>query len=134
MSDVQTMSFSRALAHLKHGLRVSRLGWNGKGMWIEMQKPDENSANTRPYLCIKTAQGDRVPWVASHADLIEEDWFSVPRDMGIPQTIEFNVVPSISDLADHFVVDKENVNLVEEMIVLGAKQLGIAHVKFHRNV
>jgi len=34
------MDFSKALTHLKAGARLSRSGWNGKGMFIF---PDVNS-------------------------------------------------------------------------------------------
>lgn len=71
---METRDFAWALRHLKSGYRVTREGWNGKGMWIALQIPDHASANTRPYLWIKTAQGDRVPWVASHGDLLGTDW------------------------------------------------------------
>ncbi len=31
----------------------------------------------RPYLMMRTVDGSFVPWVASHTDLIEEDWSEV---------------------------------------------------------
>ena len=34
-------SFSEALQYLKCGKKVSRIGWNGKGMWIALQVPTE---------------------------------------------------------------------------------------------
>lgn len=30
----ETFDFGVALKSLKHGNRVSRAGWNGKGMWL----------------------------------------------------------------------------------------------------
>lgn len=68
------MTFSQALEHLKAGARVCRTGWNGKGMHIELQRPDEHSKMTLPYIFMFTAQGDRVPWLASQTDLLAEDW------------------------------------------------------------
>lgn len=80
------MSFSQALFDLKQGLKIARLGWNGKGMWIELQKPDENSKMTRPYIFMSLPLGstsqfgntakelDRVPWLPSQTDLLSEDW------------------------------------------------------------
>lgn len=66
--------FGYALAALKDGQRVSRPGWNGKGMYLELQVPDENSKMTLPYIYMFTAQGDLVPWLASQTDMLAEDW------------------------------------------------------------
>lgn len=71
--------FSAALHFLKDGERVARAGWNGKGMWIELQKPDANSKMTLPYIFMSTAQGDLVPWLASQTDLLASDWGTVER-------------------------------------------------------
>ena len=74
------MDFGQALDFVKTGKRVSRIGWNGKGMWIELQVPDAHSKMTLPYLYLnypKDAQntpGARVPWLASQTDLLAEDW------------------------------------------------------------
>ena len=66
--------FGEALSHLKVGGRASRKGWNGKGMWIELQKPDEHSKMTLPYIYMKTADNNLVPWLASQTDMLSEDW------------------------------------------------------------
>ena len=68
------MEFGAALSHLKAGSRVTRKGWNGKGQFLELQVPDENSKMTLPYIFITTVQGDRVPWLASQTDLLATDW------------------------------------------------------------
>jgi hypothetical protein len=70
--------FGYALRKLKEGKRVTRAGWNGKGMWLALQTPDEHSKMQRPYIYIKTAQEQLVPWVASHGDLLGDDWRTVP--------------------------------------------------------
>lgn len=75
--DNETMSFSDALACLKNGSRIAREGWNGKGMYLELQVPDQNSKMQRPYIYIVPGEGWTVPWVASQADLLTEDWFIV---------------------------------------------------------
>lgn len=67
-------NFGWALQHLKNGKRVLRQGWNGKGMWLSIQSVDQNSKMQRPYIYIKTAQDELVPWVASHDDLLGIDW------------------------------------------------------------
>jgi hypothetical protein len=68
------MNFGQALDHLKSGLCVARAGWNGNGQFIELQRPDERSKMTLPYIFIVTVQGDRVPWLASQTDLLSDDW------------------------------------------------------------
>jgi hypothetical protein len=73
----RTFSFSKALELLKEGRKVARNGWNGKGLWIEMQRPDAYSKMTLPYLYLNYPQGNRVPWLASQTDLICEDWYEV---------------------------------------------------------
>lgn len=60
--------------------RYSRRGWNGKGMWISLQKPDGGSKMTMPYIYMSTAQGGLVPWLASQADLLADDWYEVPKE------------------------------------------------------
>lgn len=69
--------FSAALCALKRGRKVSRDGWNGKGQYIEMQKPDINSKMTKPYLYIKTVDGSLVPWTPSQVDMFADDWYEV---------------------------------------------------------
>ena len=71
------LTFSLALNYLKAGKKLSRSNWNGKGMWVELQRPDGNSKMTLPYLFISTVNGDLVPWVVSQTDLLAEDWFIV---------------------------------------------------------
>lgn len=90
----EDIDFGEALAHLKDGYRVTRVGWNGKGMWLTLSpgcdelRPDRiwseqiqdhanlhgGTAKFRPYIMMLTAQGDFVPWVASQTDLLAEDW------------------------------------------------------------
>ena len=62
---------------------MAREGWNGKGIFIELQIPDENSKMTHPYIFIDTtgldtqntkAPKNRVPWLASQTDMLSEDW------------------------------------------------------------
>ena len=68
------VNFGQAVEALKAGQRVSRAGWNGKNMWLGLQRPDANSKMTLPYIYMFTAQGDLVPWLASQMDVLAEDW------------------------------------------------------------
>lgn len=82
-TEAPRLSFSYALDWLKAGRRVSRRGWNGNGIFLELQTPDANSKMSAPYIFIDTtglrtdnpaAPRVRVPWVASQTDLLADDW------------------------------------------------------------
>lgn len=78
--------FGFALQELKLGGKLTRSGWNGKGMWIELQNPTETSKMTRPYIFMCLPKGstnqfgdsakdlDMIPWLASQTDLLATDW------------------------------------------------------------
>lgn len=76
------MTFGLAIEALKAGKKVSRVGWNGKGMWIGLHKEGgdfvrEECGTTltyRDYIVMKTADDQLVPWVASQTDMLAEDW------------------------------------------------------------
>ena len=68
------MTFSKALEELKDGCYLQRAGWNGKNMYIDLQMPNNKSKMTLPYIYMKTAGGNFVPWLASQTDLLAEDW------------------------------------------------------------
>ena len=84
--------FCYALINLHRGYKLQREGWNGKEMYIALQRgyPEDIAINkntadatgnlqgtvykSRPYLMMFTAQGDFVPWEASQTDLLADDW------------------------------------------------------------
>jgi hypothetical protein len=68
------MDIGQATAFLKSGERVARAGWNGKGMYLELQIPDAHSKMSLPYVYMKTADDKMVPWLCSQTDLLAEDW------------------------------------------------------------
>lgn len=61
-----------AISAVKEGAHIHRLGWNGKGMYVGLYTP--TIANYLPYLFIKTVDGTFLPFVASQADLLANDW------------------------------------------------------------
>jgi hypothetical protein len=80
------MNFGEAIEQLKLGKKVARKGWNGRGIFIELQNPDEHSKMTSPYIFIDTTglQTDNdqapkscVPWLASQTDMLSDDWLLV---------------------------------------------------------
>lgn len=70
----ETLNFGQALQLLRDGKRMSRVGWNGKGQYLELQVPDEHSKMSLPYIYITTVDQKLVPWVASQTDLLASDW------------------------------------------------------------
>ena len=73
-SNAYGMDFGDAIRCLKRGQRVQRHGWNGKGMWLELQVPDAHSKMSLPYIFMKTADEKLVPWLASQTDVLGDDW------------------------------------------------------------
>lgn len=86
------MNFGEAITALKAGGKVAREGWNGKGMFLFLVPGSTFTVNRPPLLGIypegtridyhahidmKTAQGYVVPWLASQADVLAEDWEAV---------------------------------------------------------
>ena len=74
------ITFGAAIALLEAGRRVQRKGWNGKGMYLELQKPANFSKMTLPYISMFTAQGETVPWLASQTDMLAKDWLGLPEN------------------------------------------------------
>jgi hypothetical protein len=92
---LMTMDFGQALAELRAGRKVSRAGWNGKGMYVALSpgfelvaervysRPIREEIGTgvgvfRAYLMFRTVDGEFVPWVATQSDLLAEDWDTTP--------------------------------------------------------
>lgn len=80
---IDGMTFGLAIEALKMGKKVARRGWNGKGIFIELQVPDQHSKMSSPYIFIDTtglqsdnpdAPRSRAPWLASQTDMLAEDW------------------------------------------------------------
>ncbi len=63
-----------AVDRMKNGFQVRRAGWNGKGMWLALQSPDENSKMGLPYVYMSVVDGKLVPWLCSQTDLLATDW------------------------------------------------------------
>lgn len=86
--QIDGMSFGLAIEALKRGYRVTRVGWNGKGMFLYYVTAGEyppksqaaidyfhgNNVPYRDYIAMKTVDEQVVPWVASQTDILAEDW------------------------------------------------------------
>ena len=86
LGGIATFNFGEAIKYLKRGFKVARKGWNGKGIYLELQVPDEHSKMTLPYIYIVTnglitdnphAPKGCVPWLASQTDMLADDWVFV---------------------------------------------------------
>ena len=86
------MDYSDALRLIKSGKRVSRAGWNGKGMFVFLVPGSEFEVNREPlksilgagtmvryhgHIDMQTADGIIVPWLCSQTDALAEDWGEV---------------------------------------------------------
>jgi hypothetical protein len=83
------MTFGDAVEALKHGMKVSRKGWNGKDMYLVLVKAEswgmhstvpfdwgDKQNHLKPWIGMKTVDNGFVPWLASQTDILAEDWES----------------------------------------------------------
>ena len=81
--------FGWALQKLKAGMKLSRHGWNGKGMFVYYVQANSYVAQSpvakehfgegamvpyNAYLAIKNVDGTVSTWVPSINDVLAEDW------------------------------------------------------------
>lgn len=76
--------FGEAVNKLNSGLKVARSGWNGKGMFLFLISGNSwyfttevdgvDGLDVLPFVCMKTADGKLVPWLASQTDVLATDW------------------------------------------------------------
>jgi hypothetical protein len=71
------MTFGDALALLKQGKKVARSKWESTGLHLELQVPDQGSKMKNPYIYVASSKSAIMPWTASHADLLQDDWTEV---------------------------------------------------------
>ncbi len=90
------LDFADVIRGLKNGKRFARTGWNGQGMFIEMQKPDSGSKMTLPYAflvyTVLQPNGDRsiggvVPWLCSQTDMFSNDWVEITVQQAAPRPV-----------------------------------------------
>jgi len=80
----EPMMIGEAIEEMKHGNRVQRRGWNGAGMFLFIVAGDSwdfqtdvsgvDDIGTQSFICMKTANNQLIPWLASQADLLANDW------------------------------------------------------------
>lgn len=78
------MTFGEAVQMMKTGYKVTREGWNGKGMYLFLYSPKYDVVDPDgivfspdkqdPFVYMKTAQNTVIPWLCSQSDMQAEDW------------------------------------------------------------
>ena len=113
------MDFGGALQALKAGKRVQRAGWNGKGMWLYHVPagswPTATDVARRhfgetvpygPYIAMVTVQGNVVPWLASQADVLADDWSVVGDCAAEEASADATDAPAAEDAAARTAAEK----------------------------
>ena len=97
LSENSEGTFGQAIESLKRGSKVSRKGWNGKGMFLWLKPAalvksdwckdpllksiaDANGGEVEALgtVCMKTADGKILTgWLASQTDMLSNDWVLV---------------------------------------------------------
>ncbi|MCK5558119.1 MAG: DUF2829 domain-containing protein [Candidatus Hydrogenedentes bacterium] len=69
------MNFSEALERMKDGRSVTRKGWNAPNQWVKFSPGMRGGGiELESFFYLFNAQGKRVVWIPSTADLLAEDW------------------------------------------------------------
>ena len=85
------MNFGKAIEAMKKGEKVTRKGWNGKGMFLFLAKSTDIETDAdltvcehmqgnlvMPSIVMKTADDKFcVGWLASQTDMLAEDWMTI---------------------------------------------------------
>lgn len=79
-----TFSFGEAVKYLKRGYKLTRKGWNGKGMYlfkspkmgcqIYEKYTGKEINDLQEFIVMKTVDDTLVPWLPSQTDVLTEDW------------------------------------------------------------
>lgn len=93
--ETDGMSFGLAIEAAKKGKKISRRGWNGKGMYVIYRTgypegipcnkntadavgiPEGTLFKVRPYLQMKCVDDTFQMWLASQSDILADDWYIV---------------------------------------------------------
>lgn len=75
--------FEHALKRVKMGKKMTRIGWNGEGQYIEIgykityTRPDGMIDECDYAIVFHGNSGVQVGWLASQADMLAEDWVEI---------------------------------------------------------
>lgn len=83
------MYFGAALDYMRAGAKLTRTGWNGKGMFVYLVQGSEFEVNRaplntifedgtkikyRPHIDLKAADGTCGVWSPNNTDILAGDW------------------------------------------------------------
>lgn len=83
------LNFGLAIEAAKKGMKIARVGWNGKNQYVELATcigyKDPQGNVTNPYheaignkaLAFVGTSGVQLGWLASQADMLADDWMIV---------------------------------------------------------
>jgi hypothetical protein len=84
------INFGQAIEALKEGKRLTRQGWNGKGMYVYYVEgfklptetlqdffKDQEQIMYRPHIDLKAADGTIGAWNPNMIDILAEDWIAL---------------------------------------------------------
>jgi hypothetical protein len=86
------LNFGDALHFLNRGHKLTRMGWNGKEMFIFLVQGSNFKVNRppllgiyeegteieyQPHIDMRTVDGSIVPWLASQTDIMAEDYYII---------------------------------------------------------
>lgn len=74
MYKTHSFCIGTAMSHIKHGKKVTRKGWNGKGLWLEYVPATDTLGH---YAKIHLGNGKYNTWTPSGSDALAIDWIDV---------------------------------------------------------
>ncbi len=83
---MQQVNFGDAIAAIKQGKLATRMGWNGKDMYIFLiegypANEEDGILEILPIIAMKTADNKILRgWLASQTDILAEDWVVLGED------------------------------------------------------
>jgi len=74
--DDSGVGIGEAVGVMKDGGKVTRKGWNGKGMWLRLLNGGitDHGEVARGAVVMRTVDNEIVPWTCSQTDLLATDW------------------------------------------------------------
>ncbi len=71
-----------AIDAMQNGLMVHRVGWNGRGMYLQLVPGRSGiGGEFQPFVEMRTVDGSFVPWLCSQTDLLARDWQAATVDV-----------------------------------------------------
>lgn len=73
--SIKRMTFEQALPYIKGGSKARRSGWNGKGLYVQIENGgDYKFSEILPFFVIKNNKNSFNTWVPSVEDILANDW------------------------------------------------------------